>query len=124
MRVEAARAAMAVPAASKAARAPSRPVSAERASAATPSSVCPAQAIERLKHFCSRLAMDIEGLGDEKIEMFFDDGLITEPAEISTLEERDRASACLLYTSDAADAILCVDLGGSRIIKKKNNTHT
>ena len=29
--------------------------------------------------------------------------------------------ACLLYTSDAADDLLCVDLGGRRIIKKKNN---
>ena len=29
---------------------------------------------------------------------------------------------CLLYTSDAADDLLCVDLGGRRIIKKKNNT--
>ena len=31
---------------------------------------------------------------------------------------------CLLYTSDAADDLLCVDLGGRRIIKKKNNTST
>mgnify|MGYP007112099360 CR=1 FL=1 len=31
------------------------------------------------------------------------------------------ASPCLLYTSDAADDLLCVDLGGRRIIKKKNN---
>ena len=32
--------------------------------------------------------------------------------------------ACLLYTSDAADDLPCVDLGGRRIIKKKNNTNT
>mgnify|MGYP007112062395 CR=1 FL=1 len=31
---------------------------------------------------------------------------------------------CLLYTSDAADDLLCVDLGGRRIIKKKNESHT
>ena len=30
---------------------------------------------------------------------------------------------CLLYTSDAADDLLCVDLGGRRIIKKNKNTH-
>ena len=30
--------------------------------------------------------------------------------------------ACLLYTSDAADELLCVDLGGRRIIKKKKHT--
>ena len=33
------------------------------------------------------------------------------------LESND---VCLLYTSDAADDLLCVDLGGRRIIKKKN----
>src|SRR5450756_3220827 len=32
------------------------------------------------------------------------------------------ARNCLLYTSDAADDLLCVDLGGRRIIKKKTNT--
>ena len=32
----------------------------------------------------------------------------------------DRIAFCLLYTSDAADDLLCVDLGGRRIIKKKN----
>ena len=33
----------------------------------------------------------------------------------------DDGNGCLLYTSDAADDLLCVDLGGRRIIKKKNN---
>jgi DNA ligase (NAD+) len=54
--------------------------------------VCPAQAVERLKHFCSRLAMDIEGLGDKQIEEFYEAGLIRTPADIFTLEARDRAS--------------------------------
>ena len=55
--------------------------------------VCPAQAKERLKHFVSRLAFDIEGLGEEKIEALFDEGLIRTPADIFTLEARDRTSA-------------------------------
>ena len=50
--------------------------------------ICPAQAVEKLKHFVSRAAFDIEGLGAKQVEQFYQDGWVATPADIFTLEER------------------------------------
>ncbi len=61
---------------------------------------CPAQVIESLKHFVSRNAFDIEGLGGKNIQNFYKLGLINNPVEIFTLEKRDRSDSSRLRNLD------------------------
>ena len=59
---------------------------------------CAAQAVERLRHFVSRDALDIEGLGEKQIEAFYAAGVVKEPADIFTLEKRQAAGKIDLFT--------------------------
>jgi DNA ligase (NAD+) len=51
---------------------------------------CPFQAVEHLKHFVSRRAVDIDGLGEKQIELFYQRGWVREPADIFTLEAHNK----------------------------------
>jgi DNA ligase (NAD+) len=53
---------------------------------------CEAQVLERLRHFTSRDAFDVEGLGEKNLEAFLSAGLVKDPADIFTLEARDKKS--------------------------------
>ncbi|TYC51708.1 NAD-dependent DNA ligase LigA [Rhodobacterales bacterium] len=72
--------------------------------------ICPAQATEKLKHFVSRNAFDIEGFGDKQVDAFYKDELVRTPAEIFTLEERDKQALTKLRNREGWGAVSAKNL--------------
>ncbi|HEX8623773.1 MAG TPA: NAD-dependent DNA ligase LigA [Allosphingosinicella sp.] len=71
--------------------------------------VCPVQRVERLRHFASRHALDIEGLGITHIENFFRDGLLQSPADIFRLTRETLLSRERWAEISAANLIAAID---------------
>jgi DNA ligase (NAD+) len=73
--------------------------------------VCPAQRKQALRHFASRRAMDISGLGDQLVEQLVDSGMVKTPADLYGLDQMrlsalermgDRSAARLIQAIDAS----------------------
>jgi DNA ligase (NAD+) len=71
--------------------------------------ICPAQRVERLRHFVSRHALDIEGLGITHIEAFFRDGLLQAPADIFRLTKERLLARERWAEMSAANLIAAID---------------
>jgi len=71
--------------------------------------VCPAQRVERLRHFVSRHALDIEGLGITHIEAFFRDGLLQSPADIFRLTKEHLLARERWAEISAANLVAAID---------------
>ncbi|WP_165321874.1 NAD-dependent DNA ligase LigA [Rhizorhabdus phycosphaerae] len=71
--------------------------------------ICPAQRVERLRHFVSRHALDIEGLGLTHIESFFRDSLVQTPADIFRLTKEQLATRERWAETSASNLIAAID---------------
>ena len=70
---------------------------------------CPAQRKEAIRHYASRKAMDIEGLGDRLIEMLVDEGMVSTVADLYRLTKFQIASLERMGDKSAANLIAAID---------------
>ncbi|MCJ2051409.1 NAD-dependent DNA ligase LigA [Methylobacterium sp. J-070] len=79
--------------------------------------ICPAQGVERLKHFVSRNGFDIEGFGETYIEVLFEAGLVRQPADLFRLDF-DRLKAAIVARREALSAERRAESGAAEPPKK------
>lgn len=85
--------------------------------------VCPAQAVERLKHFVSRNAFDIDGLGDKQIQEFYEAGIVMSAADIFTLQKRDARAEKKLKDREGYGDVSIRNLFGAIDARRKIDLH-
>ncbi|MBM5812996.1 MAG: NAD-dependent DNA ligase LigA [Gammaproteobacteria bacterium] len=71
--------------------------------------ICPAQRKESLRHFASRRALDIEGLGTKLIDQLVDGGLVRGPADLFTLSAADLAALERMGETSARNVVLALE---------------
>jgi DNA ligase (NAD+) len=79
--------------------------------------ICPAQGVERLKHFVSRNGFDIEGFGETYIEVLFEAGLVRQPADLFRLDF-DSLKAAVVARREALSAERRAETGAAQPAKK------
>jgi len=70
---------------------------------------CPAQRKEAIKHFASRRAMDIEGLGDKLVEQLVDEALVADPGDLYRLTVDDVAGLDRMAAKSAANLVAALE---------------
>ena len=79
-----------------------------------PNPLCPAQSYEALKHFVSRGAMDMEGIGESLCEALLDSGLVKDPADLYTLTKDQLLTLERMAEKSASNVLAAIDASRSR----------
>lgn len=85
--------------------------------------ICSAQTIERLRHFVSRRAFDIEGFGEKQVEELFELGLVRTPADIFFLKDKDEKSERKLRERSGWGAVSVQNLFDAIDARRKIEVH-
>lgn len=83
-----------------------------------PAHECPAQQKEAIKHFASRRALDIEGLGDKLVELLVSEGLVSTPADLFALEQRALVALPRMGELSAANLLRAIESAKSTTLPR------